>query len=403
MVTSMSNRALNILAIVMVVAMAALAFVAGYFFNDYTEAHPADNASDSLANDDFTIFWEAWGWVERSFIGEMPSAQQVAYGAVRGALGTLNDPYTVFIEPVVREQERDSLRGNFGGIGATIVRLETGEAVLEPIPGNPAERAGIQSGDILLAVDGEEIPADMSIEDIANKIRGEKGTDVTLTVLHPEASEPVDITITRDDILIPSVAYRLIDDDPTIGYIWLTRFSGESNGEIEAAIQDLQAQGATQLILDLRGNGGGLLDAAIAIADQFLDEGPIMHQESALEGEKTYTATEGTVAGDMPVIILIDGGTASASEILAGALQDRERALLMGQQSFGKGSVQLVYDLSDGSSVHVTSARWFTPDRNAIDQQGLTPDIVVEPTPEAIANNRDETLARAIEYLQTGE
>jgi carboxyl-terminal processing protease len=204
----------------------------------------------------------------------MPSSQQVAYGAVRGALNTLNDPYTVFIEPVVREQERDSLRGNFGGIGATIVRLESGEAVLEPIPGNPAERAGIQSGDILLAVDGVDIPADMSVEDIANKIRGEKGTEVTLTVLHPEASEPVDITITRDDILIPSVAYRLLDDDPTIGYIWLTRFSGESNGEIEAAIRDLQAQGATQLILDLRGNGGGLLDAAISIADQFLDDGP---------------------------------------------------------------------------------------------------------------------------------
>lgn len=402
----MSNRALNILAIVMVIAMATLAFIAGYFFNDYTEAHPSGNVannSDSLTGDDFTIFWEAWGWVERSFIGEMPSSQQIAYGAVRGALNTLNDPYTVFIEPVVREQERDSLRGNFGGIGATIVRLESGEAVLEPIPGNPAERAGIQSGDILLAVDGVDIPADMSVEDIANKIRGEKGTEVTLTVLHPEASEPVDITITRDDILIPSVAYRLLDDDPAIGYIWLTRFSGESNGEIEAAIRDLQAQGATQLILDLRGNGGGLLDAAISIADQFLDDGPVMHQESALEGEKTYTATAGTVAGDMPVIILIDGGTASASEILAGALQDRERAVLIGQQSFGKGSVQLVYDLSDGSSVHVTSARWFTPDRNAIDQQGLTPDIVVEPTPEAVANNRDETLARAIEYLQTGE
>ena len=402
----MSNRALNILAIVMVIAMATLAFIAGYFFNDYTETRPSTNVAnngDSLVGDDFTIFWEAWGWVERSFIGEMPSSQQVAYGAVRGALNTLNDPYTVFIEPVVREQERDSLRGNFGGIGATIVRLESGEAVLEPIPGNPAERAGIQSGDILLAVDGVDIPADMSVEDIANKIRGEKGTDVTLTVLHPEASEPVDITITRDDILIPSVAYRLLDDDPTIGYIWLTRFSGESNGEIEAAIRDLQTQGATQLILDLRGNGGGLLDAAISIADQFLDDGPIMHQESALEGEKTYTASEGTVAGDMPVIILIDGGTASASEILAGALQDRERAVLIGQQSFGKGSVQLVYDLSDGSSVHVTSARWFTPDRNAIDQQGLTPDVVVEPTPEAVANNRDETLARAIEYLQTGE
>ena len=304
---------------------------------------------------------------------------------------------------MARQEERDSLRGNFGGIGATISRLETGEVVLEPIPGNPAEDAGIRSGDILLAVDGVEITAEMTPGAIAEMVRGEKGTDVTLTILHPDETEPVEITITRDDILIPSVAYRLLDDEPTIGYIWLTRFSGESNGEIEAAIKELQAQGATQLILDLRGNGGGLLDAAINIADQFLEDGDIMHQESALDGTKTFSASDGAVAGDMPVVILIDGGTASASEILAGALQDRGRALLIGQQSFGKGSVQLVYDLSDGSSVHVTSARWFTPNRNAIDQQGLTPDIVVEPSQEAIENNRDETLARAVEYLQTGE
>lgn len=399
----MSNRALNILAVVMVMAMAVLAFIAGYFYNDYRETVIVGNPHSNIGGEDFNVFWEAWGWVERSFIGEMPETRQVAYGAIRGALATLNDPYTVFIEPVARQEERESLQGNFGGIGATVSRLETGEVVLEPIPGNPAAEAGILSGDVLLAVDGEEIPAEWTVEEIAGKIRGEKGTEVTLTVLHPDATDPVDITIVRADILIPSVAYRLLDEDPTIGYIWLTRFSGESSGEIEAAMVDLQAQGAEHLILDLRGNGGGLLDAAIAIADQFLDDGPIMHQESAIEGTKTYTATEGTVIGDIPVVILINGGTASASEILAGALQDRGRAVLIGQQSFGKGSVQLVYDLSDGSSVHVTSARWFTPERNVIDQQGLTPDIVVESTPEAVENNRDETLARAVLYLQTGE
>ncbi len=399
----MSNRVLNILAVVMVVAMATLAFIAGYFYNDYRETLITSNPHSNIGNEDFSVFWEAWSWVERSFIGEMPDGRQVAYGAIRGALTTLNDPYTVFIEPVARQEERESLQGNFGGIGATVSRLETGEVVLDPIPNNPAAKAGLLSGDILIAIDGDEIPAEWTVEEIANKIRGEKGTEVTLTIIHPDTTEPVDITIVRDDILIPSVAYRLLDEDPTIGYIWLTRFSGESNGEIEAAIQDLQTQGADQLILDLRGNGGGLLDAAISIADQFLDDGPIMHQESAIEGTKTYTATAGTVVGDMPVVILINGGTASASEILAGALQDRGRATLIGQQSFGKGSVQLVYDLSDGSSVHVTSARWFTPDRNAIDQQGLAPDILVEPTPEAVENNRDETLARAVLYLQTGE
>ncbi|MBP7998451.1 MAG: S41 family peptidase [Chloroflexi bacterium] len=399
----MSNRALNILAVMLVVAMASLAFIAGYFFNDYVEARPATNSHIAANDDEFAIFWEAWNWVEKSFIGELPTPREVAYGAIRGALTTLEDPYTVFIEPVVRQQEIDSLRGNFGGVGATISRLETGEVVLEPIPGNPAEEAGILSGDILLAVDGVAISAEMSVEDIANIVRGERGTEVILTVIHPETTESVDITIVRDDILIPSVAYRLLEEDQTIGYIWLTRFSGESNSEIEVAMQTLQAQGATRLILDLRGNGGGLLDAAVAIADQFLEDGIIMHQESALEGTKTYSATAGMVAGEMPVVVLIDGGTASASEILAGALQDRGRAILMGQQSFGKGSVQLVYDLSDGSSVHVTSARWFTPDRNEIDQHGLTPDVVVEPSAEALANNRDETLARAVEYLQNGE
>ena len=399
----MSNRALNILAVMLVVAMASLAFIAGYFFNDYVEARPATNSHIAANDDEFAIFWEAWNWVEKSFIGELPTPREVAYGAIRGALTTLEDPYTVFIEPVVRQQEIDSLRGNFGGVGATISRLETGEVVLEPIPGNPAEEAGILSGDILLAVDGVAISAEMSVEDIANIVRGERGTEVILTVIHPETTESVDITIVRDDILIPSVAYRLLEEDQTIGYIWLTRFSGESNSEIEVAMQPLQARGATRLILDLRGNGGGLLDAAVAIADQFLEDGIIMHQESALEGTKTYSATAGMVAGEMPVVVLIDGGTASASEILAGALQDRGRAILMGQQSFGKGSVQLVYDLSDGSSVHVTSARWFTPDRNEIDQHGLTPDVVVEPSAEALANNRDETLARAVEYLQNGE
>lgn len=403
MVLLMSNRALNILAVVMVVAMAVLAFTAGYFFNDYVEARPQTTPHVSQENTDFAVFWEAWGWVERSFIGEKPTPRQVAYGAIRGALSTLNDPYTIFIEPVVRQQERETLRGNFGGIGATISRQENGDVLLDPIPGNPAERAGVQSGDRLLAVDGEVITAEMSVEEIANKIRGEKGTSVTLTLIHPGETESVDIAIIRDDILIPSVSYRLLDSDPAIGYIWLTRFSGESKGEIEAAVLALQEQGAEQLILDLRGNGGGLLDAAIEIADQFLDEGEIMHQESAAEGSKTYRATRGTIAGDMSLVVLIDGGTASASEILAGALQDRGRAILIGQQSFGKGSVQLVYDLSDSSSVHITSARWLTPNRNVIDQVGLTPDIMVERTAEAMADNRDETLARAVIYLQTGE
>jgi carboxyl-terminal processing protease len=389
----------------MVVFLAVVAFAAGYLVNDFVElrqaASSSNNSGESIEGE-FAIFWEAWQYVEQSYIGEVPPAKQIVYGAIRGAISALQDPYTLFIEPAVREEERETLRGNFGGIGATITRNEAGEVVLTPIPGNPAEAAGILDGDVLLAVDGRAITGEMTVEVIVEQIRGEKGTTVTLTVRHPGAAEPVDITIERADILIPSVSARILADTPTIGYIQLTRFSGESSNEVAQAISSLQEQGAETLILDLRQNGGGLLDAAVDISDHFLTDGPILYQLSKAADEQAFMADSEAIAGDMPLVILVDGGTASSSEIVAGALQDRDRAILIGTRTFGKGSVQLVYDLTDGSSIHVTSARWFTPDHHQIDQQGLGPDIVVEPTPEAMADGRDEILNRAVEYLQNG-
>jgi carboxyl-terminal processing protease len=274
--------------------------------------------------------------------------------------------------------------------------------VLEPIPGNPAEAAGILPGDILLAIDGQPVPVDMPVADVAELVKGEKGTEVTLTVRHPEETEPQDITIVRGDILLPSVTYRILEEDPTIGYIQLSRFSGESGREIAEAIAALQAEGAQKLILDLRQNPGGLLTASVDVAAHFLDDKVVLYQQNQGEGEQIYSTSSGPIAGDMPLVVLVNGGTASSSEILAGALQDHQRALLIGSPTFGKGSVQLVYDLSDGSSVHVTSSRWFTPNRHQIDQQGLQPDIIVEVTQEAIDDGRDEVLIQAVQTLQNG-
>lgn len=398
----MSERLRNVFATVLLILLAVSAFVAGYFTNDFVEVRRGEVTVNAVDAADFGLFWEAWGRVEDNFLGDLPTSKELTYGAIQGAIALLGDPYTFFVEPVEREIERQTLQGTFGGVGASLSRPEEGGAIfLEPIPGNPAEAAGILSGDELLAVDGVAVTPEMTVQEVAELVRGEKGTTVVLTVLHPEETESVDVEIERGDILIPSVAYRLLRENEQVGYIQLTRFSGESANEIERAVLDLQSRGATQLILDLRNNGGGLLDAAVSVADQFLSEGPILYQQSRGEDERIYEANGETLAPEIPLIVLVDGGTASSSEILAGALQDRGRALLVGSTpTFGKGSVQLVYDLSDGSSVHVTSSRWFTPDRHQLDQQGLQPDVLVTVTQEDIDNGRDAVLNQAIVELQ---
>lgn len=399
---TMSDRLRNIFATILLILLAASAFVAGYFTNDFVEMRRGEVTLRTADSDEFGLFWEAWGHVEENFLGDLPTSKALTYGAIQGSIALLGDPYTFFVEPIDREIERQSLQGTFGGVGASLSRPEEGGPIfLEPIPGNPAAEAGILSGDELLAVDGEEVTLAMSVQEVAERVRGEKGTIVVLTVLHPEETEAVDIEVERGDILIPSVAYRLLRGNEHVGYIHLTRFSGESANEVETAVLDLQSQGATQLVLDLRGNGGGLLDAGVAVADQFLPDGPILYQQSRGQEERVYEATAETLAPDIPLMILVDGGTASSAEILAGALQDRGRALLVGSTpTFGKGSVQLVYDLSDGSSVHVTASRWFTPNRTPLDQQGLQPDVLVTVTQDDVDNGRDAVLNQAVLELQ---
>ena len=402
----MSQRPRTLLVVFMVILMAAMAFIAGYMTNDFVAARLADvdSADIEILEGDLGVFWEAWDKIEENFIGDFPDQKAINYGAIRGSLQTLNDPYTVFLEPVVRSEERESLRGNYGGVGASLTRDEaSGEVILEPIPGNPAANAGILSGDVLLAIDGVDVPSDETTDSIASRIRGEIGTTVVLAVRHPNESERVDVTIERSEILIPSVSWRLLRQDSTIGYIQLSRFSGESGNEVKNAILSLREQGAQRYVLDLRNNGGGLLDAAVLVSDNFLAEQVVYNQLTRNEDMRSESTFADTTLPNAPLVLLVNGGTASSAEIVAGALQDHQRAILIGERTFGKGSVQLVYDLSDESSVHVTWARWLTPNERQIDQNGLQPDIEMIPTQEGIDNGRDEPLDRAVLFLQTGQ
>lgn len=377
----MSERAQNILIVCLVIMLPIMAFVAGFMTNELFDVpipfveEPPQPISDADSAG-FDLFWEAWGHIETTYIGDVPSGRQLTYAAIQGALAGLNDPYSRFLEPVVRQEEIVSLSGNYGGIGVYVNRNEIGEAWLIPIPGNPAADSGVLEGDILLAINDETVPGDLAISQIEQLLRGEVGDEVELTL--DRDGEIIEIEITIGQILVPSVFARILPEAPEIGYVQLSRFSGETAGELEQAILDFEAKGVQGIILDLRGNGGGLLEASVDVTDHFLDDGLIMRQESRAEGEKIYNANSGSVASNLPMVVLINSGTASAAEIVAGALQDRSRALLIGSKSYGKGSVQLVYDLSDGSSIHVTSARWFTPNGTQLDQQGLLPDVPVD-------------------------
>jgi carboxyl-terminal processing protease len=372
---------------------------AGYAVHEYI----IDNEPTLAEQESLALYWEVWHRVQEQFYGQIPNSPATTYGAIKGSLATLNDPYTLFIEPEPAAQEKAQLEGQFGGIGAFVQRDDQNRVVLDPMPDQPAEKAGVLKGDILVAVDGTPIRPDMVTEDIIKLIRGEIGTKVTISVERAGEDKPLDIVIERAPIETPSAQWRILEQAPKIGYIQLTSFTERSNKELNKAFDELIEQGAESFIFDLRGNGGGLLETAVDVASQFLQAGVVLREDRKSEGERIYEVRSGGKALDQPLVLLINGGTASASEIVAGALQDYKRATLIGEKTFGKGSVQLIYELSDASRLHVTVAKWFTPNENAIDGTGLKPDIEVLITEDDRANNRDPQLERAISYLQDGK
>jgi carboxyl-terminal processing protease len=342
---------------------------------------------------------EVWSLVNEEYYGELPSTDEQTYGAIRGMLNTLDDEYTSFTEPQIAEIRRADASGSFEGIGALVNMNEDGILqIVEPYEDSPAAKAGLRAGDLVLAVDGKSIEGYGIYEAIA-LIRGPEGTQVKLKIKRGD-QEPFEVTITRARQDIRIVESEMLPDN--IGYVSLYEFSSKATLRLEQAIQELLDQGASSLIFDLRGNPGGFLPQAVQVSDLFLPNGLILIERRSDGQEIEYTSTDAGLAEDIPLVVLVNGGSASASEIVAGAIQDRDRGVLIGETTFGKGSVQLLHTLSDGSELRVTVARWFTPNDRAIHGEGLEPDIVVPLTAEDHEAGQDPQLDRAIEYLQTG-
>lgn len=346
---------------------------------------------------DEALIREVWGILKKQFYGDLPQGKEVTYNAIRGIVERLGDQHTAFVDPKSAALFNSDMEGSFEGIGAQVELAEGGGVRLRYLfPNQPAEKAGLRVGDVIIAVDGKDITK-LSLLEAISLIRGPRDTRVVLTIRRGQ-EKPFDVTVTRARIEIPVVETKTLADDK-IQYVALSEFSSIAPNRLADAINKALAAKPTGLILDLRGNPGGLLDAAVRIGSYFVPDGPILIERTRDGSEKVYNRVGRYLLGSTPLVVLVDGGSASASEIVAGAIQDAGTGILIGEKTFGKGSVQLPNTLSDGSQLRVTIAHWFTPKGRGIHGTGLEPDIKVPLTKEDAAAQRDPQLDRAIQYL----
>lgn len=354
---------------------------------------------------DFAIFWKVWNTLDEKYVAthgtstEKVSDKDRVYGAIAGMTEAIGDPYTTFFPPEETKAFEEEISGNFQGVGMEVGMKEGILTVISPLKGTPAERAGIQAGDKILKIN-EAITSGMSTDEAIKMIRGEKGTKVTFVVVRG-SGDPFEIEVTRDVINIPTIATKKLDNG--VFMIQLYSFTSESPNLFRGALREFMLSKSDKLILDLRGNPGGYLSAAVDISSWFLPQGKVVVREDFGSGKDEEVAkSKGyDIFNDkLKFVILIDGGSASASEILAGALSEYGKAELVGTKSFGKGSVQELVQINDETSLKVTIARWLTPNGVSISDGGITPDHVVEVTEDDIKNKRDPQLEKALQLLK---
>ncbi len=352
-----------------------------------------ENESGITAN--FSTFWQAWKLIKQEYLkGEAVKEKELMYGAIDGIVRSLGDPNTNFFPPAEAKQFEETVKGSFGGIGAEIGIKENQLIIIAPLKDSPAERAGIRSGDKIFKIDDHDT-ANIKIPEAVGYIRGVIGTKVKLLILHEHSEKPEEITITRETIKIPTLDYKVLDGH--IGYIQLKGFNQNAESLFSVAVQELHNKKIGGLILDLRDNPGGYLEIAVNLAGWFLPKGDVVAIQEFRGGTRNeFRAYGPNTFGNIPVVVLINQGSASASEILAGALHDNRNAKLVGIKTFGKGTVQELKPLRDGSTIKLTIAHWLTPKGTLIDKNGINPDYEVKIEEKDIKAKKDPQLEKAL-------
>ena len=394
----MQNQTKNIIGMVLI----GVAFICGFYFHElifqqyYKAAYTIDNI-------DFSLLKKAWDQVTTNYVDQDKiDKEKMTYGAVSGMVDAIGDPYTEFFNPEESKKLQEDLAGSFEGIGLQLGVKNKQITVISPIKATPAERAGLRPGDLILAVD-KKPTADLSIDEVVSMIRGPKGTKVVLTITRKSSDGTKDVEIIRDIITVPSMAWDIKEtpNGTKIAHIALYQFSDTAYQDFKNAAFDILNSGVSGIILDVRNNPGGLVNQATNIAGWFLDRGDLILIEQDKDGEKTEFKSNGpSNFVSYPLVVLINEGSASASEILAGALKDDRKTLMIGETSFGKGTVQKIVDFDDGSSLKVTIAKWFTPSGERIQDTGIEPDIKVELTGDDYDQGKDPQIERALQEIE---
>lgn len=346
---------------------------------------------------DFNLFWDVWNTLERDYVDkDKINEKELFYGAIRGMVAALGDPYTVYMNPQIAQEFEDDLAGTFEGIGAEIGIRDDILTIIAPLDDMPAQKAGLKAGDKIYAIN-DESTAGITIDEAVRKIRGPKGTGVVLTISENGLEKIRDVEITRDTIIIKSIKTELRDDN--IFIIKITNFNDDTLVLFNNAVMEILEKNPSGIILDLRNNPGGYLDTAIEIGSEWVEDGIIVTEQFSEDKKTEYLSRGRARLKDYETVILVNQGSASASEIVSGALKDNGKAVIIGKKTFGKGSVQSLKEFSDGSSVKVTVAKWLTPNGDCINDKGIEPDYEVDLTVDDYKENKDPQLDKAVEIL----